>query len=195
MTNTQISPEAEQRFCDAVLLWLAALIGLGLLPISAEAFQSLGIVLTVGGLSAVAIWALRYAGPGDLTPPSLRRTATYTTVAAATTTLLVVGRDAGIGSADMAAMWPFASSLAATATVLTPVVGLSKVPVPLAALLGGLAALLAGLLIGERDALALVCEFAFAGTAVGAVFASLIARARELAAAAASPGAEGSPWY
>lgn len=88
MMDTQLPSQVEQRFCDAVLLWLAALIGLSLLPISAETIQSLRSVLIAGGQSALVIWIVRYAEPGELTSPSRIRTATFTVLGLAATALL-----------------------------------------------------------------------------------------------------------
>lgn len=113
-------------------------------------------------------------------------------LAAASTAVLTLAWAHDVGSPETVAGLPFGIGLGAAMTVLTPVVGLWAVPVPVAAGLGGLVALATGVLIGERDALALVCEFASAGAVIGAAFASLAWRIRDLATTETS-SAEGSP--
>lgn len=100
-------------------------------------------------------------------------------------------------------------------TVLIPVLGLWAVRVPVAELaatkalaghragaperrevaaaIGAVAAMAAGLLIGERDTLVLLCRFAFSGAALGAAFGSVLPRAREIARSADLSTAEDDP--
>lgn len=178
--------QTEYRIYAAFAGWFAALSALALSPIPTSLASSLGSVLIAGGISAAAIWAGRYAEPGELRPPSRARTATFTVLAAAFTAVLALAWAHDVGGPETVAGLPFGIGLGVTMTVLTPVIGLWAVPVPVAAGLGGLVALATGGLIGERDALVLICELAFAGAAIGAAFASLLGRVRELAKTDAS---------
>jgi len=108
-------------------------------------------------------------------------------LAALVTGALAVALTQGVGNATVAAGLPFLIGLFAATAVLTPTVGLWATPLPVAAGVGSLAALAAGLLVGERETLALLCQFAISGAALGAAFASALQRARELAAADGSP--------
>lgn len=180
MRAIELSPQAEQRFCDAVLLWLAALIGLSLLPVSGETVRNLHSALITGGPCALVIWMVRYAEPGDLTLPSRIRTAAFTALGLAVTAVLALVYVHGVGNAVYQAGLPSVIGMAAAVTALIPALGLRAVRMLVAALLGALVALGAGLLIGERDALTLFCQFAFSGAAFGAAGASAIRRAREL---------------
>jgi hypothetical protein len=175
--------QTEHRIYAAFAGWLAVLSTLALSPIPTSLASSVGSVLIAGGISAAAIWAGRYAEPGELRPPSRARTAAFTVLAAAFTAVLTLAWAHDVGGPETVAGLPFCIGLGAAMTVLTLVVGLWAVPVPVAAGLGGLVALATGGLIGEHGALVLICEFAFAGAAVGVAFASFVGRVRELAKA------------
>lgn len=193
-TIAQFPPhkQVEYRFYTALAAWLVGLIAIDLLPISAEAIQSLASALIAGGVSAAAVWMSRYAEPGDLKAPSRIRTVTFTTLAAALTVLLALAFGQGVGGQGFSAGLPFCIGLAAALTVLAPLLGLWAVRVTVAAI-GALAALSAGLFIGEREALVLLCQFAFAGAALGAAFSSVMRRARELEQVTESPTPGGPP--
>lgn len=173
----------EHRFYSALAAWLASLIALTLLPIPSTLARGLTGMLITGGGATCLVWLGRETELGDLRPPSHIRTAAFTMLAAAATVLCALARAHGVGGPEVAVEWPFAIGLAATITALAPVVGLHEVPASVAAILGGLAALAVGWLIGERAGVVLLCEFAAPGAMVGAAFASLIQRARNLTAA------------
>lgn len=190
-TIAQFPPhkQVEYRFYTALAAWLVGLIAIDLLPISAEAIQSLASALIAGGVSAAAVWMSRYAEPGDLKAPSRISTVTFTALAAALTVLLALAFGQGVGGQGFSAGLPFCIGLAAALTVLAPLLGLWAVRVTVAAAIGALAALSAGLFIGEREALVLLCQFAFAGAA----FSSVMRRARELEQVTESPTPGGPP--
>jgi hypothetical protein len=174
--------QAEFRVYGTGAAWLAGLIALSLAPIPVDQARGLTDMLIVGSGAACLVWLGRHAGPGELKPPSPARTAGFTILVAAATVLFVVARAHGIGGPEVVAGWPFAISLAATVTALVPVLGLRDVPVAVATVLGGLAALATAWLIGERAGPALFCEFAVSGAMVGAAFAFLTQQARALVA-------------
>jgi hypothetical protein len=184
-TRAQLTTKTEGQVYSAGAFWLAALIGLTLLPISESVVRDLSSVLITAGGTACVVWLRRYAEPGDLKPPSCARTATFTILATAVAALFTLMHAYGIGGPEFSASLPFAIGLAATVAALTPILDLWEVPTSIAAVLGGLAALAAGMLLGERTGVGLLCTFVIPGAMVGAAFAILMQDVPELSAAAA----------
>jgi hypothetical protein len=177
----QAKPLAKE-FYNALATWIAALIAVSLAPIPTSLIHNLTTVLIAAGASLGVVWLARHAEPGELEPPSRLRTTGFSLMAAGILTALIVGRQAGITEAINPAVWPFVVGLAGSITALVPVIGLWKVPPPVAAVIGGGAALLAGLVLAETNiAVVLACQCLAPGAMIGGAAAVLMRRARELA--------------